>query len=145
MSLDAYRHCGDHQNAIDIWEEETYEVYRTELGDHPWTASILRYIANSYKALADRSSEPEMVNKAFEYSTKALELRIKLLGVHQDTARSHVDLSDILEIKKEFPSALRELEKALEIQNDVLGDNHETTMNTREKMVRISAMIKMGN
>ena len=142
LSLDAYRECGEHQKAIEIWEKETLQVYEAEIGDHPWTASILRYIAGSYKALADGTSELEKVDKATAYSKKALELRIKLLGVHQDTARSHVDLSEVLEIKKEFKLALEELEKALEIQKDVLGNDHESTMNTRAKMERISAIVQ---
>ena len=128
LSLDAYRECGDHQKAIDIWKTETLPVFKGELGDHPWTASILRYIAGSYKALADGTSDPGSVDLAVMYSRKALELRIKLLGVHQDTARSHVDLSDLLVIM-----AKDELQKALEIQKDLLGEQHESTMETLAK------------
>ena len=144
LSSDTYREHGEHQKAIDIWEKKTLQVYEAELGDHPWTASILRYIAGSYKALADGTSELEKVNKATDYSKKALKLRIKLLGVHQDTARSHVDLSEVLAIKKEFKEALEELENALEIQKDVLGSDHESTKNTQKKMELILAMISQA-
>ena len=133
--------CGDHRKAIDIWKEETLPVYKGELGDHPWTASILRYMAGSYKALADGTSEPGNVELAIMYSREALELRIKLLGVHQDTARSHVDLSDLLVMKKEFKEALTELEKALEIQKDVLGEQHESTMDTLAKRMKIFSVV----
>jgi len=78
------------------------------------------------------------------YSRQALELRIKLLGVHQDTARSHVDLSDLLVIKKEFKEALDELENALEIQRVVLGEQHKSTVDTRKKM-EILLTVKSGN
>ena len=54
--LDTYRACGDHRQAIHIWKTETTPVYKDELGDHPWTASILRYIASSYRCLAKSES-----------------------------------------------------------------------------------------
>ena len=133
LSLDAYRECGDHQKAIDTWKTEALPVYRGELGDHPWTASILRYIAGSYKALA----EPGNVDLSVTYSREALELRIKLLGVHEDTARSHVDLSDLLVIM-----AKDELEKAHEIQKEVLGDQHESTKETLAKKMKILSTVE---
>jgi len=137
-----YREYGDHKKAIDIWSKETLPVYKGDLGDHPWTASTLRYMAGSYKALADGNSEPENVELALMYSRRALELQIKLLGVHQDTAHSHVDISELLVIKREFKEALDELEKALEIQREVLGEQHESTMNTGKKMMEIWSIVE---
>ena len=46
--LDAHRASGDHEQAINIWKTKTLPVYKVELGDHPWTASILRFIGSSY-------------------------------------------------------------------------------------------------
>ncbi|CAH3022853.1 unnamed protein product [Porites evermanni] len=74
------------------------------------------------------------------YIREALELRIKLLGEHQDTARSHVDLSDIFIVKKDFKSAMEQLEEAIEIQEKVLGDEHETTKKTLTQLRRIQSM-----
>lgn len=138
--LDFYRVLGDHQQAIKIWEEKTLKVYTSELGEHPWTGTILLFIAESYKVFGD-----EKINSAVEYSRKALELRIKLLDVHQDTAQSHVILSDALEIQKDFQAALKELEAAFEIQKEVLGEDHESTKETRTKMKRISDTISESN
>ncbi|XP_068693145.1 uncharacterized protein [Montipora foliosa] len=132
----SYRILGDHKEAIKIWENKTLEVYRTNLGDHPWTATILLFIAGSYKALAD-----ENIDSAIDCIREALELRIKLLDVHQDTAHSHVILSDALEGKKDFKSAYEELAAALDIQKEVLGECHDRTKETLAKMERISAMI----
>ncbi|KAJ7326138.1 hypothetical protein OS493_027989 [Desmophyllum pertusum] len=131
-----YRLCGDHQTAIDIWLMNTLPVYKQELGDHPWTASILHYIGDSYKALAIGNSEHGYAEQAEMYFREALELRRRLLGVHQDTARSHVFLSDVLVIRGEFKSALEELEKALEIQKDVLGPQHKITSDTLDKITK---------
>ena len=131
-SLDSYRLCGDYQTAIDIWKENTLPVYKEELGDHPWTASILSFIADSYKALADGSSKKGYIDQAEMYFREALELQRRLLGVHQDTARLHVHLSDVLVIQGELNSALQELEAALEIQNDILGPQHKITIETVE-------------
>ena len=143
LVLDAYRACGDHEQAIHIWEKETLPVYKDELGDHPWTASILRYIASSYRCLANsESADSGIADQAEMYSREALELRIKLLREHQDTARSHVDLSDILIIKKDFKSAMEQLEKAIEIQKDVLGEEHETTKKTLKQLREVQSVVE---
>ena len=113
LLLDAHRASGNHEQAINIWKTETLPVYKDVLGDHPWTASILRYIAGSYRCLADsESADSGIADQAEMYSRESLELRIKLLGEHHDTARSYVDLSDILIVKQDFKSALEQLEEA---------------------------------
>ena len=141
LVLDAHRASGDHEQAINIWKTETLPVYKDVLGDHPWTASILRYIAGSYRCLAQsESANSGTADQAEMYSREALELRIKLLGEHQDTARSHVDLSDVLIIKKDFKSALEQLQKAIKIQEEVLGEEHKTTKETKKKLTEIQLM-----
>ena len=143
LPLDTYRACGDHRQAIHIWKTETLPLYKDELGDHPWTASILRYIASSYRCLAkSESADSGIADVAEMYSREALQLRIKLLREHQDTARSHVDLSDVLIIKKDFKSALEQLQKAIEIQKDVLGEEHETTKKTLMQLNEIQSKVE---
>jgi len=112
----------------------TLPVYKGELGDHPWTASVLHYIADSYKSLAIESSQHEYAELAKTHSQQALELRARLLGFHQDTARSHVFLSDVLVILGNFQSALDELNKAHKIQEEVLGRQDKNTTDTLNKM-----------
>ena len=130
---DSYRLFGDHQKAIDIWKENTLPVYKEQLGDHLWTASIFFYIADSYKALAAGSSERGYIDQAEMYSREAHELRKRLLGHHQDTARSCVQLSDVLVLQGQFDEAWEELDKAFVIQNDILGPDHKITKNTVSK------------
>ena len=143
LPLDTYRACEDHRQAIHIWKKETLLVYKGELGDHPWTASILGYIAGSYRCLAkSESADSGIADQAEMYSREALELRIKLLREHQDTARSHVDLSDVLIIKKDFKSALNQLQKAIKIQKDVLGEEHETTKKTLMQLKEIQSQVE---
>ena len=132
--LDSYQLCDDHQKAIDIWKENTLPVYKEQLGDHPWTASILSYIAGSYKALAAGSSERGIIDQAEMYYREAQGLRERLLGHHQDTARSCVQLSDVLVLQGQFDEAWEELDKAFEIQKDILGPDHKITKNTVSKM-----------
>ena len=132
--LDSYQLCDDHQKAIDIWKENTLPVYKEQLGDHPWTASILSYIAGSYKALAARSSERGYIDQAEMYYREAQGLRERLLGHHQDTARSCVQLSDVLVLQGQFDEAWEELDKAFEIQKDILGPDHKITKDTVRKM-----------
>ena len=76
------------------------------------------------------------------YTQQALEFRRKLLGVHQDTARSHIRLSEVLCMQAKFEMALKELEEALDIQNDVLDRNHEVTLNTMEKKREVLKLLR---
>ena len=132
--LVSYRLSGDHQKAIAIWKENTLPVYKEQLGDHPWTASILSYIADSYKDLAAGSSERGIIEKAEMYFREAQGLRKRLLGHHLDTARSCFQLSDVLILQGKFNEALKELNKAFVIQKDILGPDHKLTENTVSKM-----------
>lgn len=115
-------------------------VYQDTLGDHPWTATILTLIAGSCKALAG-----DKIDRAVEISREALALRERLLGVHRDTARSHVLLSDALCLQNNFELALAELEQAFEIQKEVLGEDDDSTKDTQAKMKRILTKINEKN
>ena len=115
-------------------------IYLYELGEHPWTATILQFIALSCTAQAPRN-----VDCAVKNSRYALKLRKKLLGCHQETARSHVLLSDSLELQNDFKSALKELEEALKIQKEVLGENHSSTKDTQARMRRIMIAMQDSN
>ncbi|CAH3038719.1 unnamed protein product [Pocillopora meandrina] len=139
----SYRLSGDHQKAIAIWKENTLPVYKEQLGDHPWTASILSYIADSYKTLAAGSPERSYIDQAEMYFREAQGLRKRLLGHHLDTARSCVQLSDVLVLQGQFDKALEELVEALVIQNDILGPEHKITKNTMSK--RSDVMEKRGS
>ena len=141
--LDSYQLCDDHQKAIDIWKENTLPVYKEQLGDHPWTASILSYIADSYKALAAGSSERGIIDQAEMYYREAQGLRERLLGHHQDTARSCVQLSDVLVLQGQFDEAWEELYKAFVIQKDILGPDHKITKDTVRK--KSDVMDKRGS
>ena len=143
--MDSYRHCGDYNTALQIWQTRTLPVYTEQLGnDHPWTASIIQHIASMYLELA-REDPAQYAALAETYTRQALELRRKLLGDHQDTARSHIRLSEILRRQGKLEMALKELEEALDIQKDVLGRNHEVTVNTMEKKREVlDAMRRTG-
>ena len=118
-------------------------MYKDELGDHPSTASLLRSIASSCRCLAQsESADSGIADEAAMYGIEALEMRLRLLGEHQDTARSHLDLSNILIIKQDFESALEQLHKAIKIQKEVLGEEHETTRKTQTKLVEIQSMVE---
>lgn len=110
---------------MEIWKTETLPIYYEYLGDHPWTASILQHIAFAYRELA-RENPATYAEQAERYTKDALQLRERLLEVHQDTARSHFHLSLVYIMQERLDSALTELEKALEIQEDVVGVQQDT-------------------
>ena len=45
-------------------------------------------------------------------------------------------------LKKIFKSAMEQLEKAIKIQKDVLGEEHETTKKTVEQLKKVQSMVE---
>lgn len=115
-------------------------VLKRELGENPWTASLLQWIGHSYITLAAGNSG-DYADKAKRRLEEALEIQTKLLGDHLDTARSHVSLGDALRIQGELKLALEELKKGHEIRENVLGPKHEKTMITREKIEELQRLV----
>ena len=76
---------GNHQKAIAVREMRTLPIYVEQLGDHPFTATILNNLSNNYYALGQ-------YDKAKQYSNEALRMRQELLQDHRDTAKSLFDL-----------------------------------------------------
>ena len=71
-------------------------LYEQNLGEHPFTATTLDWIGNSYHALGD-------YDNAVKYIGKSVEMRKQLLGHHQETARSLRDLGVALSAKEDYP------------------------------------------
>ena len=107
---------GDHQEAIEVRESETLPVYREQLGDHPFTATILNNLSNNYYALGQ-------YDKAKQYSDEALRMREELLKDHRDTAKSLFDLGMVQKERGELQEAKECLERSQTIQERVLDDN----------------------
>ena len=116
--------------------------YRTWNGKRPDETSGLRPQMKTL-ALAAGSSEGGYIDQAEMYSREAHGLRKRLLGHHQDTARSCVQLSDVLVLQGQFDEAWEELDKAFVIQNDILGPDHKITKNTVSK--KSDVMDKRGS
>ena len=74
-----------HMLAIHTRLSHVLPVYEENLGDHPFTATTLNWIGNSYHALGD-------YDNAIKYISKSVEIRRQLLGNHQETAKSLYDL-----------------------------------------------------
>ena len=86
---------GKHEAAIKTRRDFVLPDYESILGDHPFVATTLSWIANSYQALGD-------YDNAINATQRALEIRERLLGDHQETARSLYDLGMALSAKKEY-------------------------------------------
>ena len=76
---------GLHKQAIVVREGQTLPIYREQLGDHPFTATILNNLSNNHYALG-------RYDEAYKYSIEALRMRENLLQDHRDTAKSLFDL-----------------------------------------------------
>ena len=107
---------GEHQEAINVRVQRTLPIYREQLGDHPFTATILNKLSNNYYALSE-------YDKAKQYSEEALKMRLDLLKDHCDTAKSLFDLGMVHKEREEFQEAKDCFEKSEKIQVKVLDDN----------------------
>ena len=73
-------------------------VYEKILGDHPFMATTLNWIGNSYHALGDNDN-------AIKYTSQSLEIREQLKhlpGHHKETARSLSDLGVAFRAKQDY-------------------------------------------
>ena len=107
---------GEHQEAINVREQRTLPIYREQLGDHPFTATILNNLSNNYYALGE-------YDEAKRYSEEALRMRLELLKDHRDTAKSLFDLGMVHKERQEFQEARDRFEMSMEMQKKVLDDN----------------------
>ncbi|XP_022802850.1 uncharacterized protein LOC111340292 isoform X2 [Stylophora pistillata] len=101
-----------HMLAIQIRLLYVLPVYETNLGDHPFTATTLNSIGNSYHALGD-------YDNAIKHISKSVEIRRQLLGHRQETAGSLHDLGVAYSAKQDFETALEYLYEAAEIQEEI--------------------------
>lgn len=84
-----------HMAAIETRINFVLPDYESILGDHPFVATTLSWIGSSYQALRD-------YDNAIEFNKRALEIRERLLGHHQETARSLFDLGTSFTAKEEY-------------------------------------------
>ena len=111
LSLEGY-----HQEAIAVREGRTLPIYMEQLGDHPFTATILNNLSNNHYALGQ-------YDKANRYSYKAYRIRLQLLQDHRDTAKSLFDLGMVLKKRGILQKAIKCFERSQAIQERVLDDN----------------------
>ncbi|XP_068739696.1 uncharacterized protein [Montipora capricornis] len=105
-----------HEQAVEIRENDVLPIYRERLGDHPFTATILNNLSNNYRDLGK-------IEAAEQYVREALEIRLKLLGVHRDTAKSLFDLGMVLKEKRDFQQAKTYLKRCKEMQEKLANDD----------------------
>ena len=84
-----------HMAAIETRINFVLPDYESILGDHAFVATTLSWIGSSYQALRH-------YDNAIKFNKRALEIRERLLGRHQETARSLFDLGTSLTAKMEY-------------------------------------------
>ncbi|PFX26581.1 Kinesin light chain [Stylophora pistillata] len=116
----------NHMLAISTRVVNVLPVYEKILGDHPFTATTLNWIGNSYHALGN-------YDNAIRYNRISLSIRKQMLGEHQETARSLYDLGVAYSAKEKYETALKFLEKAVNLQEKVL-DTQDELIHTHQAM-----------
>ena len=84
-----------HMLAIQTRLSHVLPVFEEKLGDHPFTATTLSWIGNSYHALGD-------YDNAIKYSSRSISIRRQLLGQHQETAKSLYDVGVAYSAKQDY-------------------------------------------
>ncbi|KAJ7384484.1 hypothetical protein OS493_021113 [Desmophyllum pertusum] len=129
---------GDHQQAINIREQQTLPIYREHLGDHPFRATILNNLSNNFYALGE-------YDNAKQYSEAALKIRLELLKDHYDTAKSLFDLGMVHKKKEEFEEAKVNLEKCVDMQMKVLDVDCNDIKRTRQELNEVNNhLVELG-
>lgn len=105
-----------HEEAIHNRKQQTLPIYKEQLGNHPFTATILNNLSNNFHALGQ-------YDIAKQFSEEALKIRRELLKDHRDTAKSLFDLGMAYKMKEEFKQARYYLEESQAMQMKMLDDN----------------------
>ena len=87
-----------HLLAIQTMISRVLPVYEKIIGDHPFMATTLNWIGNSYHALGD-------YDNAIKYTTQTLEIREQLEqvpGHHKETGSSLHDLGVAFSAKQDY-------------------------------------------
>lgn len=127
---------GQHKEAMQTRLHRTLTVYNEVLGDHPFTATILNNMGSNYYALEKYSQAIAVIERAFD-------MRDRLLGAHQDTAKSLFDLGVVYKaqgyldkVQGDLEKAQRNLEKARQnIQR--AASMQEQVLDTPEELIKI--------
>lgn len=116
----------NHVEALSL-RERALSAYIDQLDDHPFTGTLYNYLGNDSLALGN-------FDKAVEYFSKALIIRKKVLGFyHQETARSLHDLGVAYKMKEDFGNAMKQLDEAVAVQEQLFDVPHEKLKSLQEK------------
>ena len=100
-------------------------------------------IAASYNNIGVVYRHQGNYNKALEYLNKALDIRVKVLGLeHSKTAISYRNIGKIYEYQGAYTQALEYQNKALKIFEKILGKEHEQTKEIIEIITNLEKQIQ---
>ncbi len=101
------------------------EHYRKVLAiDQEIAGEEHRDTATSIANVADILKAQNNLEEAEEETRRALKIRLKTLGSHPDTARSHSQLGLLYHTREMYDEAIIEHKKALAMCVEHLGENH---------------------
>jgi tetratricopeptide (TPR) repeat protein len=117
-------HQGDHEKAIEYYEQGLEIHQKTLPPNHPDLASCYSNIGLVYQRMGEYS-------KALSFYEKSLEIRQKtLLPNHPDFATSYNNIGGVYDNMGEYSKALSFFEKSLEIYQKTLPPNHPDLANS---------------
>ncbi|MCB1144813.1 MAG: tetratricopeptide repeat protein [Leptospiraceae bacterium] len=140
LSIEVLRYFVDHAKSRN-WE---YVELLVTLGNKSQLSIDMKYklFKNALDIVSDIKSKPSEesyfyssygifqiskgeFDKAKEFHTKALDIRLKLLGErHSSVANSYNNLGNVYALKGEFDKAFDYLEKSLQLRISILGERH---------------------
>jgi tetratricopeptide (TPR) repeat protein len=133
----AYSYVGDFAKALE-YTRKTLESYEALYGkDDSRTAMVYQNIGGIYNGLGDYSAALEWLNRALASQQKAF-----MSEDHRDIAITHNTMSVVYYNLKQYKKALEEARAALSINVKTLGMSHPDTINTRQSMENLLAVMR---
>ena len=126
----AYRRYGYEDKALECFEKELDYIRLTHGENHLKVAKRYRYIAQMYQWSSTK--------KDIEYFKKELAVRMALNGEDSiEVAECYSKIGYCYKYWDDYENALENLEKALKIRSEILGEEHHTTKATISSIDKI--------
>ncbi|RLD85832.1 MAG: hypothetical protein DRJ07_02255 [Bacteroidetes bacterium] len=130
-----YEDLAQREKALKLYKEAEHYLLKTK--------DTITFLSDIYVGLAHLYFFNKEIDKAEEYSEKALNVGMKSYGeFNPNMTFVYNSYANILESKKEYKTAIKLLEKSLKIRETTYGKNHKWTCESNYKLATILALDK---
>ena len=130
-----YEDLAQREMALKLYKDAEYYLLKTQ--------DTMTFLSDVYVGLAHLYFSNKEVEKADEYSEKALDIGMKSYGeFNPNMTFVYNSNANILEKKKEYKEAIELLKKSLKIRENTYGQAHKWTCESNYKLARVLELDK---